>query len=137
MTLRILDITVRELPVNKVTTTSTTMYIASLYSLASEYTLLDDALSYPKYYEVKRWMTANDVLEFEFFKQYYIRELNGSFFINKIKGFNPDKSKQATTLELFKISDDVPLGDIVVVEYWEDGLGTIWNDGVGNKFTTN
>ena len=66
--------------------------------------LMDSILAYPKFYEIKKWLTISDIRGFEFFKQYYISELNGSFFVNKIKGFNPDKSKDPTTIELIKVS---------------------------------
>ena len=110
-------------------------YYPALYDLNSEYTTLDSALDYPVLFELKKWMNAIDVLNFDFYKLYYIRELNGSFYVNKIKGFNPDKSKQATTLELFKISNALP-HPTVQNEPWEDGVGNDWTDGVGTEWIT-
>jgi uncharacterized protein (TIGR02145 family) len=95
-------------------TDKTDMYAPVLYALTSEYNLFDDALDYPKYYEVTKWMNSLDILNFDFFKLYWIRELNGSFFMNKIVGFNPDKSRQATTLELLKVSSRSPSPTIVI-----------------------
>ena len=92
-----------------ISTNVSDMFYAAFYSLAGEYTLLDTALNYPKYYEVKKWLNSLDLLNFEFFKLYWIRELNGSFFVNKIKGFNPEKSKQATEMELLRVSDRTPI----------------------------
>lgn len=104
------------------------LQIPALYNLDSEYNFLDDIITYPKYYEVEKWLTLTDLKDFQFFKQYYIRELNGSFFVNKISGFNPDKSKEATKLELIKISDKTPLPVITEIDYWMDGVGDPWTD---------
>jgi hypothetical protein len=82
--------------------------IAAIYGLDGEYTFLAEILAYPKYYEIEKWLTLNDILNLDFFKQYFIRELGGSFFINKISGFNPEKSNKPTKLELVKISDKAP-----------------------------
>lgn len=81
---------------------------AAIYGLDGEYTFLEEILAYPKYYEIEKWLTLNDILNLDFFKQYFIRELGGSFFINKISGFNPEKSNKPTKLELVKISDKAP-----------------------------
>lgn len=82
--------------------------VAAIYGLDGEYTFLEEILAYPKYYEIEKWLTLNDILNLDFFKQYFIRELGGSFFINKISGFNPEKSNKPTKLELVKISDKAP-----------------------------
>lgn len=110
------------------------MYYAAYYSLSSEYQTLDSALDYPVYFEAKKWMNSLDVLNFEFFQLYFIRELGGSFFVNKIKGFNPDKSKQAVTLELIKISDRTPDSTFVEEIAYQDGVGNLFSDGVGNLY---
>lgn len=101
---------------------------AALYSLDSEYTFLDEIITFPRFYEAKRWITLTEIKNFEFFKQYFIRELNGSFFINKISGFNPDKSKEPTTLELIKISNKTPVTP-PDLDFWVDGVGDAWFDG--------
>jgi hypothetical protein len=110
---------------------SRTMQIAKLYDLSSEYNFLDKIVDFPKFYEHKKWLTQEDLKNLEFFKQYYIRELNGSFFINKIKGFNPAKSKDPTTLELIKISNKTPITP-PTANPWVDGVGDIWEDGEGD-----
>jgi uncharacterized protein (TIGR02145 family) len=84
------------------------LIIPALYELDSEYTEYDDAIDYPKWYEIDKWVNSLDLLNFDMLKLYWIRELNGSFFMNKIKGFNPDKSRQATTMELVRVSDRKP-----------------------------
>ena len=106
--------------------------IPVMYSLDSEYQLLEEILTNPIYYEVKKWLTLHDITELEFFKKYYIRELNGCFFLNKVSGFNPEKSNEPTTLELIKVSDETPLTPYV--DYWVDGIGAIWTDGLGNYY---
>lgn len=117
-----------------VSTTASGMIAAALYDLNSEYNLLTTAMQYPVYYEVQKWLTPLDILNIDFFKLYYFKELGGAFFINKIKGFNPELSKQATTLELIKISDKTPLGEYVEYSSYTDGLDNIFTDGLGNKY---
>ena len=109
------------------------LYVASLYSLDDEYNFFDATITYPKYYEIEKYLTLADIKGFEFFKQYYIRELNGSFFVNKIKGFNPEKTKQATTIELLKVSNRTPIS-LEDLDVWVDGVQDIWVDGAGNYF---
>jgi len=107
--------------------------IPAHYSLAGEYTLLEDMIEYPKVYEIKKWLTLNDIYNLRFFRQYYVRQLNGSYFINKISGFNPDKSKEPTTIELIKISDKTPTPTFDF-DYWVDGFNNKFTDGFGNYF---
>ena len=114
-------------------TSGVTLNIAALYSLNSEYNFFNSIVQRPKYYEIKKWLTVNDIRNIEFFKQYYIQELNGSYFINKIKGFNPDKSNAPTTLEVIYISDKVAI-EFKELFYWIDALGNYYTDGLGNKF---
>jgi hypothetical protein len=76
---------------------------ARIYELASEYQTIENILEYPKFYEFSKWLTLNEIYNLEYFKLYFIPELNGNFFINKIAGFNPVKSTQATKLELINI----------------------------------
>ena len=106
---------------------------AALYSLDGEYTLLDEILDTPKFYEIEKWLTFADIKDFEFFKLYYIQELGGAFFMNKIKGFNPQNSKRATKLELFKVSDRTPISP-PDLNYWTDGVGDAWTDGSGDIY---
>lgn len=83
--------------------------IAALYSLQGEYTLIESALAIPKFYEIEKWLTLKDLRGLKFFNQYFIKELNGCFYINKISGFNPQKSNSPTKLEVLKISDEYTL----------------------------
>lgn len=101
---------------------------AALYDLDSEYNFLNQAITHPRFYEAKRWLTLGDVKDFEFFKQYFIRELNGSFFVNKISGFNPQKSKEPTKIELIKVSDRTPVVP-PNLDFWVDGVVDAWFDG--------
>ena len=106
---------------------------AALYSLSSEYSFLDDILNYPRFIEVEKWLTLSDIKNIEFFKEYFIRELGGSFFINKISGFNPQKSNKATKLELIKTSNRTPITP-PTLEYWTDGVGDGFTDGINDLF---
>ena len=106
---------------------------AALYSLASEYTLYESINQYPKVYKAKKWLTLNDIRNFEFFKEYWIQELGASFFVNKISGFNPDKSNEATTIELIKTGNRKPL-DIEGLELYVDGTGDLFTDGTGDTW---
>jgi hypothetical protein len=107
--------------------------IAAVYSLSGEYQFLDSVIKYPKWYEVTKYLTKTDVLNLEFFKQYWIQELGGSFFINKIAGFNPSKGTQAVKIELFKISDASAVPNIGL-DFWADGVGDIFTDGTGDYY---
>lgn len=109
------------------------MQIPSVYSIQNEYKTLENILQYPVYREVSAWLTINDVLNLRFFAQYYFKELGGSYFLNKITGFNPDKSKVATKLVLIKVSDKSPVTP-PDVEYYVDGLGDGFVDGTGDLF---
>ena len=104
---------------------------AGLYDLSGEYTLLDQMITYPRFYKVKRWLTLNEIKNLEFFKLYWSKELNGSYFLNKISGYNPQKSKQATTLEFIYVNSRTPLTP-PTIDYWTDGVGDAWVDGSGD-----
>jgi hypothetical protein len=109
------------------------LYPAELYDLDSEYNFYDEIIERPKTYDLEKWFKVDELKDFEFFKQYFIRELNGSFFINKINGFNPDKSKEPTTIEIIRISDRTPIVD-PDLDYWEDGVQDPFTDGDGDYF---
>lgn len=114
-------------------TAALNLWFPALYNLDNEYTLIESALEYPVFYEIEKWLTLNDVISLEFFKLYYVQELNASFFINKISGFNPLKSNAPTKIELFKVSDKVAL--IPYLEDWfEDGVSDPFTDGNGSNF---
>jgi hypothetical protein len=82
---------------------SKVMKIANLYNLDGEYNTLQSMMSSPVKYTIKKWLTLNEVNKLKYFKRYWIKSLNGHFFLNKISGFNPDKSNEPTTLELIKL----------------------------------
>ena len=103
----------------------------ALYSLDSEYNTLDSIIKYPRYYEVDRWLTLNDVKDLEYFRLYWIKELNGSYFLNKISGFNPQKANKATKLELIYVNDKTPVTP-PTLDYWADGVNDAFTDGDGD-----
>ena len=105
--------------------------VAALYSLTGEYLLVDEMLKHPKVYQIKKWLTINDIRRIDFFGLYYIKQLGGSFVINKIEGFNPDKSLQATTIELIYASDRIPVTP-PDLNYYVDGVGDALVDGEGD-----
>lgn len=82
---------------------SISLKVASLYSLESEYQTLAKMMERPVKWVIKRWLTLNEVSNLKYFKRRWIEQLNGYFFINKISGYNPDKSTEATTIELIKL----------------------------------
>lgn len=106
--------------------------ISAIYDINSEYNLINSMLQYPKFYEYKKWLSVPDILNFKFYQLYWIQELNATFFINKISGFNPDKSKDPVTLELIKVSETPAL--IPKAEIWVDGVGNPFVDGEENIF---
>ncbi len=111
--------------------------VAQLYSLNSEYNFYNEICQYPKRYKIKKWISSKQIKELKFFAQYFIKELNGSYFINKISGYNPEKSLQPVEIDLIYLSTKV--GDIKppkLTFYWSDGLGDLFVDGYGNYFIT-
>jgi hypothetical protein len=106
---------------------------AAIYELDSEYNFLDEIITYPRFYEQEKWLNLNDIKDLQFFKQYYIKELGGSFFINKISGFNPDKSNKATKIELIKLGNRTPIPD-PDLDYWTDGVADAWTDGENQDY---
>lgn len=82
-----------------------TIPIAAFYGLNNSYTQYESIIAYPKVFKIRKWLDINDVNEIEFFKRVYIPELGGNFFINKISGFNPEKSRSATEVELIYIPE--------------------------------
>lgn len=107
--------------------------IAAIFNINNEYLFIDEILAYPKYYEIQKWLTITNIINWEFFKQYYIKQLNGSFFVNKIKGFNSEKSNKPTTIELIRISDKTPVPEYAI-DYYVDGFDDPFVDGVGDYF---
>ena len=113
--------------------TSKYLYPAQLVSLDAEYQLVERALEYPKYYEIDKWIKLSDIVNFDDYCFYYFKELNGAFFINKISGFNPQKSNAPTKLELFWISDKQP-PPTFVTDFYTDGTGDEFSDGEGDYY---
>lgn len=108
--------------------------LAAIYGVAGEYNFVEDIVRYPKSYDINKWLTVSDIINFKFFAQYYIQELNASFFINKIDSFNPLSTKP-TGLELIRISDKVPYPITEFTQQpWVDGVGNYFTDGQGNLF---
>lgn len=114
-------------------TASFVMARAALYSLDNEYVFYESINQRPRVYTIKKWLTINDIIGFEFFKEYWILELGGSFFVNKINGFNPDKSWEATEIEIIQTGMRKPV-EPETIDYYVDGLGNIFTDGNGNNF---
>jgi hypothetical protein len=79
--------------------------IAKLYSIDNEYNTLASMVEYPQFWKIKRWLSLLEVNNMPYFARYYVRELNGYFFLNKVSGYNPEKSNEATQIELIKIPD--------------------------------
>ena len=104
---------------------------AALYSLSGEYNFLDEIITYTKFYEIEKWLTLSDIRNFQFFRQYFIRELGGSFFVNKISGFNPDKALKPTKIELIKVSNKTPITP-PDLNIWVDGVLDPFVDGEGD-----
>lgn len=102
-----------------------------VYSPENEYLLYADMLQRPEVWKVRKWMTPNDLNNFSFLKRYSIPRLGGSFYVNKIEGFNP-ASKDPCTVELIKINNSVllPFEEVGWLDNVEDPLndnsGQLW-----------
>jgi len=109
--------------------------LAANYGIANEYLFIKEILEYPRFFEIEAWLSIADIFNLDFFKQYYIPELGGSYFINKISGFNPEKSNKPTKLEVFKVSDKVPKPvDVYLESFYVDGVENAFVDADGNYF---
>lgn len=91
-------------------------------------------LEYPRVFEIEKWITLDEIKNLNFFNQYYFEQLGGSFYINKITGYNPMKSYDATTLELIQVSRKIPNNNITQ-NAWTDGDDVEFTDGMGITFT--
>lgn len=105
----------------------------AVYSLSGEYKFLDKVNAAPKYYKVNLWLTGNDIRDLDNFTMVYVKELNGMFYVNKISGYNPDKSRAAVSVELIRISDRTPVPP-AELPYFLDGKGNIFTDSKGNYY---
>jgi hypothetical protein len=106
---------------------------SALYDLTGEYLFVEEIIDKPKVYTIQKWLTTSKILNIRFFAQYYIKELNGSYYINKISGFNPQKSNEPTTIEVIRISDKTPTPNFGVTNYFTDNDEN-FTDGLGNFF---
>ena len=108
-----------------------------VYSVSAEYNFLEGIINSPETYKVKRWVTSSQMENFRKIATYYVPELGGWFYVNKIKGFNPVKSKQPVEFELIKVpwqrmpqlpEKPIEISDRWIFEtgFWDDG--GIWKD---------
>lgn len=67
-----------------------------------DYSMIANIMDKPVMYTLEKYMTVKDLYNLKFYKKYWIKELNGFFYINKIEGFNP-QTNATTTFELIKI----------------------------------
>jgi hypothetical protein len=115
-------------------TTTANLKIPAHYDLSGEYLFLEEIIQKPKVYTIKKYLSITDIFNIEFFAQYYIRRLNGSFYINKISGFNPQKSTEPTTIEVIRVSSKTATPTYPDLNYFVDGIGNKFTDGVGGYF---
>jgi hypothetical protein len=113
------------------------LFTPEVYSVSAEYNFLEGIINSPETYKVKRWVTSSQMENFRKIATYYVPELGGWFYVNKIKGFNPVKSKQPVEFELIKVpwqrmpqlpEKPIEISDRWIFEtgYWDDG--GIWKD---------
>ena len=116
-------------------TVSTSTYAAKaeLYTVAGEYKFLEEIVKYPQVFEITKYLNMLDIKGLQFFRQYWIKELGASFFINKIQGFNPEKSTEGTKIELLLTSFSMPVS-VSGVEFYCDGVGDLFIDGENDTF---
>lgn len=107
--------------------------VPAVYSLSGEFKFLDKVNHNPKFYQTDLWLNSNDIRDLDNFTMVYLQELNGMFYVNKISGWNTDKSKSATSVELIRISDRTPVPP-ADLPYFVDGQNNIFTDGKGNYF---
>jgi hypothetical protein len=115
-------------------TTAKQLQISAIYGISGEYNFIEDIIAYPRFYTIQKWLTLSDLIGLKSFQQHYIRQLNGSFFINKISGFNPELSNKPTKIELIKVSDRTPIPEYLL-EFFVDGTDIPFVDGTGDYFT--
>lgn len=84
-------------------TSPASLYNVSMYDIGGEYNLYASMVKSPIVFTIEKWLTLYDIYNLKMFRRYYIAELGGYYFINKIEGFNPLKSLKPTKLQLIKI----------------------------------
>jgi len=107
--------------------------VAQAYGLAGEYSFHKQISLKPRVFNAKMWLNSFDLYNFDQSKLRYIKELGGTFFVNKIKGFNPTLSSQSVDVELIFVNYNVPF-NIESVTNYVDGINTPYVDGVGNYY---
>ena len=107
------------------------LMVPEVYTVASEYTFLDNILQSPETRKIKRWVNSAMMEGFRKLAIYYVREFGAWYFVNKISNFNPDKSNEPVKFELIKMPwaryPELPNKEIISTDEWilENG---IWND---------
>lgn len=84
----------------------------------------------PKIYTAWFYLGIDFFRNFDPLRQYYVRHLYGSYYVNKVDGFNP-KSKDPVKLELIYSSAKLPPSPDVNI--WVDGGGNPFVDGGVNQ----
>ncbi|TSE05248.1 hypothetical protein [Aquimarina algiphila] len=85
-------------------------FVGLTYSeiISKWYSNFVNLLQKPRLYEATMTFNSIDLIQFDFFKQVYIKQLGAYFYMNKIKGFKPGK---VTKCELIKINKPDKLGE--------------------------
>ncbi len=78
-------------------------YPAVAYSIENEYQMWDEIMQTPETRTVKRWVRSIELKNFVISAPYYVKELGGWYFVNKIRGFNPVESYKPVEFELIKL----------------------------------
>lgn len=74
------------------------------------YAMWASMIKKPRRYKLKKWLTSADLGNLKLFKRFWFDELQGTFMITKTNGLNPEKSNEATELELIQITYQKPAG---------------------------
>jgi len=77
--------------------------VCANYSLVNEYVTYARMINKPLVVNWKRNLSLYDYFTFSFYRKYFIKQLGGYFFVNKISGYNPENSTGGTDIELIKI----------------------------------
>ncbi len=78
--------------------------VVEYYDPTGNYTLVEDMLTDPVFYEAELLLNIVDINGFDHFKGVRIDELEGIFYVNKITDFLATSPGTATKVELIKIS---------------------------------
>lgn len=96
----------------------------------NDFTFFQEILLKPKVYTAYFYLGMDFFRNFDPLRQYYVRDLFGSYYINRVDGFNP-KSKDPVKLELIYASAKLPPAEEVPL--WADGVGNPFIDGSVNQ----